>query len=829
MDYYTKKYLEVKMLAKTILTTRQGQNFALVDQDDAHIGAEIYFLFVKHWYSLCSYRVSSDPETTERNLNLAVREWIRAAAGNGRAVVFLILYKHGVYRVYYGTTEDTKLPSFESHIPECDLRPSFLEDHVFTKNGLFTGTLRSANLADTLASSKLGEYYVACILLPVADSEMRQLIASDRDYVGKLHSCRTYHRIYGSATRRDEEIEISEVAEAISVLKEEMEYYQRKLGEGFVRTVVRYGASSIESFNRLTAAIQSGFVYEDSLGYVPPQHFDLRGVQPHLRDCISVPTIRVPVLDHSEEIHALTLQDIGSAASFCLPPTRSCQGICVKNYSIDEDSLEAFPLTSSEDREGIRIGKEAEGRGELVVPLSLLHSHAFVTGATESGKTNTIKQILTGLQGRGIPFTVIEAAKKEYYKLLETVPELRIYTAGADGEKLMFNPLQPEDGVLIENHIHAVVRALLASSGGEHPIPEAFEGLLKQTYARFGWEYGMLSFPDERRPFPTFRDVFENVESYISRHAKYGPEVRMNLTAALSIRTEAMRGGTLGNLFCRSFGLQARDLLNTPSIVELSDFSEGTVTFLMNILLFKFQSYLSRQPECKDLKRVIVLEEAHNVFRKTLSEESGRALNNVYFEKMLAEIRASGTGLVICDQRPSILSDAVEANTSVKIVHALESDADREEVGRVINASDLQIRKMLEFGVGECVLSLRGVHGLRHGLVDPVEKTATCNPACAICGRRFSCISSAVEKMLESSSGAVLEYHVARIIGNPYNPAILEKNIDAMLQELNVVASSGTKLCFLGKLLRKYRGDSEQENRIITNTYNEYLKRRNVS
>ncbi len=826
MDYYAKKYQEVKMLAKTILSTRQGRSFALVDQDDMHLGAESYYFFVKHWFLLCSYRMNSDIETTKRNLTCAVREWIRAAAGQGGPVVFLILYERDRVYVFYGTTKDMKPYSFESHIPECKIQSSSISNRVFSKNGLFTGTLRSQNLADTLLSTALGEYYVACIILPVADSEVRQLVESDRDYIGTLSSCRTYHRIYGNATRRDEEIEIPEVTQAISILKDEMEYYQSKRGEGFVRTVVRYGASSIEAFNKLTAAIQSSFLYEDTVGYEPPHNFDLRGVQPHLRDCISVPTIRVPVLGRQEEIHALTLQDIGSVASFCIPPTRSCQGFCVKNYSIDEDSLEAFPMNASDEREGIRIGKEAEGRGDLIVPLSLLHSHAFITGATETGKTNTNKQILLGLYEKGIPFAVIESAKKEYFRMLGEVPELRIYTAGSDGEKLAFNPLQPEDGVLIENHVHAVVRALLASTGGEHPIPEAFEGLLKQTYMRLGWEYGMLAYTDERRPFPTFRNVFENVESYISQHAKYGPEVRMNLTAALSIRTEAMCDGALGNLFDRPFGLQARDFLNSPSVIELSDFSEGAVTFLMNILLFKFQSFLSRQPECEELKRVIVLEEAHNVFRKTLSEESGRALNNAYFEKMLAEIRASGTGLIICDQRPSILSDAVEANTSVKIVHALESDADREEVGRVINASDFQMRKMLEFGVGECVLSLRGVHGLRHGIVDQVEAISAYNPSCHICGKRFSCISSGVENMLNTCPKPLLEYHIARIVGNPYQPALLKKNIDVMLRELNVVASSGTKLCFLGKLLRKYRRSSEQENRIITNTYRNYLRRR---
>src|SRR5699024_753585 len=123
------------------------------------------------------------------------------------------------------------------------------------------------------------------------------------------------------------------------------------------------------------------------------------------------------------------------------------------------------------------------------------------------------------------------------------------------GQQLYINPLQVEDGTLIENHIDAVVRAITAATAGEHPIPEALEGLLRQTYKQAGWEYGMMAYTDKEKPFPTFRDAFENIPDYIHNHARYGPEVRQNLEGALTLRTENLYTGSLGRTFSRAFGI----------------------------------------------------------------------------------------------------------------------------------------------------------------------------------------------------------------------------------------------------------------------------------
>ena len=245
----------------------------------------------------------------------------------------------------------------------------------------------------------------------------------------------------------------------------------------------------------------------------------------------------------------------------------------------------------------------------------------------------------------------------------------------------------------------------------------------------------------------------------------------------------------------------------------------------MNILLFKLHCYISRLPESNTLKRVIVVEEAHNVFRKTLSEDSSRARSNDYFEKMLAEISASGTGMILCDQRPGIMSDAVIANTSVKVVHALTAaKTDLDLMASSLGLSSTQAERIMDFDKGICLIGIRGIPGVQHVKVKSLDKGGNLNPACHICAGRFRCRKVSVLTMIQSMDEGRVRYHISKIQANPYNTAVLSRNIDCMLLDFNVSAATVTKCCLLGVLLQKYGNISYQESRVILNSYNHYLK-----
>lgn len=826
MSQYRDQILQAQRNAAVINLLKKNNYLAGVNSADVAIAADNTYVPVIHnWYKIDGYRAKENESDTKDAVKRAAFGWIRGAGSNCSA--FVMDRVAGKTTVLYGTGRNNNLKSiFSAVVPECILNNKEWNGHSYNYNGVLSGTISADNFSDSFTKMSCNDCYVACIVVPVSDDEVWEKIRENEILIGRLEQYKTFQRVYGNATRRTEEIPIPEIVRAVSLLKEENQFLSRNVGRGFVRSCIRFGASDRMSYQHLGVILRSCMLHhmDEQEGFEPIRILDVHGNIQGGNGCLAIPRINILNSAYHGYADLVSWQTMQSLIEFCSMPTNSCNGFYVRNNHVTDNELDVFPVVRMVNEPGIEAGSVINSANQAVIPLSALYSHMMIAGATRSGKSTTVKKIVKELYDRGIPSLVIEAAKKEYIGLLSLIPELRVYTPGNDGMQFYLNPLQVEDGTLIEKHVDAVVRAITAATAGEHPIPEALEGLLRQTYEKAGWCYGMMAYSDANKPFPTFKDAFDNIPDYIKAHARYGTEVKQNLEGALTLRTENMYTGALGRCFSKSFGITAKELLEIPTVIELADFSDSGTEFLMNLLLFKLHCYISRLPENNQLKRVIVVEEAHNVFRKTLSEESSRAKTNDYFEKMLAEISASGTGMILCDQRPSIMSDAVLANTSVKVVHALTAETDKNMLAGSLGLSSTQADRIKEFDKGECLIGVRGTYGVQHTRVTALTSDARMNPACHICSRRFRCRKEAVLSMLQKMDESRIRYHIAKIQSNPYNAAVLTKNVDHMLKDLNVSAASATKCCLLGVLLQKYGSISYQESRVIINSYNQYLK-----
>lgn len=826
MDQYRLNYSNAQTLARQVLLIKKNQYLEQLPTQAVHLDQDAYVPRIRHWFSLEGFRHKADDDKTAQSLLQAADSWLHSAAASGSSRVYAIRKQNQQPQILYGGS-DSDFSAFSDALPECACQEVHPDSGSWEYSGIVLGTIQAAHLSDAIAASPVSECLVSCVALPLPDSATQDKHAANLRLIAQLDRYKSFQRVFGNASRRIQEIPVEPVVQAIAAIKEENDFLERNMGRGFALAAVRICARTAGDYQVLLSRIKGCMEYpgREQTGFEPIRHFPLADRCGSWDACLGIPCVCVPFSCGMERCHLLTFQTLDSVAAFCTPPIRSYPGYLVRNYHIDENTHDVFGPTHSISGRGVELGTIIGAPQPSRIPLSSMRAHTFVTGRTTTGKTTTVKKTLVCLHQMGIPFLVIEAAKKEYAALLPHVPELKVYTAGIDGTPLQINPLQPEDGTLIEEHIQAVVRAITAMDGGEHPIPEAYEGVLQQTYEAFGWPNGTLAYQDAKKPFPTFQDVLENVDTYIRDHACYGPEVRQNLTAALKLRTEHQATGALGKLFSQPQGLTARELLSGPAVIELADFSEQSAAFLMNILLFKIQCYLRRQPESNDLIRVIAVEEAHNVFRKTLCEDSPRALNNHFFEKMLAEVRSSGTGLIISDQRPSIMSSGVLANTAVQVVHGLTEAEDRQSIADAANLSPFQMRKLYEFTPGECIVALGGCYGVQHTRVSPLPAMDSHNPACFTCTGRFRCRKSAVTAMIHEMNDAKLRHHIAKIRANPYNTELLAGNINAMLADLNVTASSATKCCLLGEILANYTQASIQESRIIIHSYSTYLRR----
>lgn len=114
----------------------------------------------------------------------------------------------------------------------------------------------------------------------------------------------------------------------------------------------------------------------------------------------------------------------------------------------------------------------------------------------------------------------------------------------------------------------------------------------------------------------------------------------------------------------------------------------------------------SGKPNNSDLKHITVLEEAHNILRRTSVEQTSEGANLLgksveMLTNSIAEMRSFGEGFIIADQAPGLLDMAVIRNTNTKIIHRLPDLSDRELVGGAAGLNVEQIEELakLELGV----------------------------------------------------------------------------------------------------------------------------------
>lgn len=327
------------------------------------------------------------------------------------------------------------------------------------------------------------------------------------------------------------------------------------------------------------------------------------------------------------------------------------------------------------------------------ISINELTRHAFVSGVTGAGKTNTIFSLLGQLASvHNVPFLVIEPAKTEYRSLLNDPylkDKLQIFTLGNEQvAPLRLNPFEVLPGTSVGVHLDLLRSVFAASFGMWTPLPQILEKSLYEIYKDRGWDIAANrnsrlreGTPDESA-FPTLSDLAVKVEE-VTKQLGYEDRLTADLQAALLTRINSLRTGPKGMMLDVQQSVPMEALLDKPTIIELEGIGDDDdKAFLMGLILIKLVAYRRSRPQYAGLKHVLVFEEAHrlltNVSAQTRAEEAnprGKAVET--FAHLLSEIRAFGQGVIISDQVPVKLAPDVIKNTNLKIMHRLVAADDR--------------------------------------------------------------------------------------------------------------------------------------------------------
>lgn len=359
----------------------------------------------------------------------------------------------------------------------------------------------------------------------------------------------------------------------------------------------------------------------------------------------------------------------------------------------------------------IRIGNIFHMNREKNTPAKLslrsLSSHAFITGSTGSGKSNTVYQIINEALEQDIKFLVIEPAKGEYKHVFGNDSDVSVYGTNPYGSPLLrINPFSFQDGVHIFEHLDRLVEIFNVCWPMYAAMPAVLKNAIEKSYVDCGWDLMRSTNKYGEKIYPTFADVAEKIKEIIDV-SEYDAENKGAYKGSLLTRLYSLTNGIFGSIFTVD-EISAHDLFDQNVVIDLSRVgSVETKSLIMGMLILKLEEHrmTSTDGMNKQLQHITVLEEAHNILRRTSFDQSAEGANLTgksveMISNVIAEMRTYGEGFIIVDQAPGLLDMSAIRNTNTKIIMRLPDQSDRELVGRAANLTDDQIVELAKLPCG---------------------------------------------------------------------------------------------------------------------------------
>jgi hypothetical protein len=369
-----------------------------------------------------------------------------------------------------------------------------------------------------------------------------------------------------------------------------------------------------------------------------------------------------------------------------------------------------------------------------------IRKHIFVAGLTGSGKTTTVKEIISKADK---PFLVIESAKREYRRLISEKKfseKLKVYTVGDAGLcPIRHNPFWVMPKVSVVTHIDNLKSIFNASFSLYGPMPYILEKCLANIYKTKGWslttgEHNNIKIENiedsknNKYVYPSLKDLKDEINRYVKEEMEYKGELQDNIRTAIIARIDSLSVGAKGFLFNTYEFMDIEKLLKELAVFELESLvDDDDKAFFVGLILALISEYRqgksrnsSLNTDNDELKHILVIEEAHRLLKNVQTERTSEMMGNPKgkaveaFCNIIAEMRSMGQGIIVAEQIPTKIAPDVIKNTNTKIIHRMVSYDEQVAVGAGLGLSDQESRYLSQLSTGFAIAH-------KEGMAKPVE------------------------------------------------------------------------------------------------------------
>ena len=511
------------------------------------------------------------------------------------------------------------------------------------------------------------------------------------------------------------EVKNRRISDALEIIEEQLERVRVAKNYGAWNWAAYFSAPDIDTV-KIGAEAYSGILRGEKTGVehcaVSYWTSDMEGFNDALTDisCFRHPRFNIGRSPSEIIISPTAMLSTQEMAVGMALPQKSTPGLPIFESVEFGRSVTTYDVSSENQIEIGRVSHFGTEENNVVkLDVKSLTAHTFITGSTGAGKSNAVYSLLSELQEKyNTPFLVVEPAKGEYKHVF---PKAHVFgTNPYQTDLLKINPFSFPKQIHITEHIDRLIEILNAVWPMYAAMPAVLKEAVELTYRKYGWDLltSCNRYSENGRPviFPDFVDLLETLPTVIDA-SQYSEEVKSNYAGSLVTRVKSLTNGYYRNIFQKD-ELAPEILFDQTCIVDLSRVgSSETKSMLMGVIFLKLQEYRMSNADQQNagLRHITVLEEAHNLLRRTdtaQGQESanlqGKAVEMI--TNAIAEMRTYGEGFIIADQAPGLLDESVIRNTNTKIVLRLPDFDDRLLVGKAENLSDEQIDELARLKTG---------------------------------------------------------------------------------------------------------------------------------